>query len=96
MLELAQNPLSSLEIENKSIKRSMNWDASVGYTMGCRKDGAEDRVGCCFNVGKMRSRGARHERRATSAQERARIIGNVLKKLENCKEEIYPRDLERR
>jgi hypothetical protein len=72
MLELAQKPLSPLEIENKS---SMGWDASVGYTMGCRKDGAEDRVGCCFNVGKMRSRGARHERRETS-DERARKGSN--------------------
>ena len=64
MLELAQNPLSSLEIENKSIKRSMNWDASVGYTMGCRKDGAEDRVGCSFNVGRcaFEAQGTRDER----------------------------------
>jgi hypothetical protein len=38
---------------------------------------------------------SRRKARETSAQERARI-GNVLKKLENCKEEIYPRDLERR
>lgn len=61
MLELAQKPLSPLEIENK---RSMNWDASVGYTMGCRKDGAEDRVGCSFNVGRcaFEAQGTRDER----------------------------------
>jgi hypothetical protein len=34
----------------------------------------------------LEAQGTRDERRATSAQERARIIGNFLKKLDNCKE----------